>query len=318
MIEIPLYPLVFRPLFKELVWGGSKLGSHFSKSTDPALRTGESWELVDLASDQSVVAGGPLDGVSLHELVRLRRDELLGPVGLDGGRFPLLVKFIDAAQTLSVQVHPNEEAAAALGGRAKNEAWFVLQADPNAQLYLGLKEGVDAEGLAAAIDDGSVEKLLVAHRPNVGEMVHVKPGTFHAIGAGMLLAEVQQPSDTTYRVYDWGRVGLDGMPRQLHVEQAQKCVDFDSRPAMVRTNLDAGHFSIRSLALAPDDQEELTGDGPVVLVGLEGSCDLISGTGDSRVPVSRGDVCLLPHSCRPGIVRGTSESTVLVVSFPVR
>jgi mannose-6-phosphate isomerase len=316
MSEKPLYPLVFSPLFKELVWGGSKLGSQLRKSCDPALPIGESWELVDIVSDQSVVHEGPLAGASLNDLVRDHRDDLLGPVGLDGGRFPLLVKFIDAAKTLSVQVHPNEENAAKLGGRAKNEVWFVLQADPDARLYVGLKEGVDGEILAKAIGDGSIEELLVAHRPKVGEMVHVCPGTFHAIGAGMLLAEVQQPSDTTYRAYDWGRVGLDGKPRQLHIEQALKCVDFDSRPAMVRGDLDAGHFAVRSVQLTAGVQEKLDGAGPLVVVGLAGSCQLKGADDHPAVAIERGEVVLLPHCCRPGVVQGTSDSTVLVVSFP--
>ena len=152
-----LYPLTFKPLLKSLVWGGRKLETELGKSPASDEPVGESWELVDLPRDQSVVADGPLAGRTLESLVEQFASDLLGPVALSGGRFPLLVKYIDAAQTLSVQVHPNEETAARLGGRPKSEAWFILGTEPDAALYLGIKEGVTEEQLAQAIQDNTVE-----------------------------------------------------------------------------------------------------------------------------------------------------------------
>src|SRR5512143_1300967 len=212
----PLYPLTFSPILKVRVWGGSRLASLGKPVAGPE-PIGESWELVDLPDDQSVVDAGPLAGARLGQLVRERGAELLGPVPLDGGSFPTLVKTIDAAQTLSVQVHPDAKTAARLGGRPKSEAWYILDAQPGALLYVGLRHGTTRDSYARAVAEGRVEELLVPLPVRRGDLVPVIPGTVHAIGAGVLLAEVQQPSDTTYRLYDWRRLGLDGKPRPLHV-----------------------------------------------------------------------------------------------------
>ncbi|MCC6750999.1 MAG: class I mannose-6-phosphate isomerase [Deltaproteobacteria bacterium] len=320
MSNSTIYPMTFAPLLKELVWGGDKLGRLLGKGAPTSRPIGESWELVDLPSDQSVVASGLRAGTSLHELLAHDAVSVLGPVGLDGGRFPLLVKYIDAAQTLSVQVHPDETAATALGGRPKNEVWYVLHAEPGARLYLGLRPGTTRETFERALAEGSVEGLLQEIPAAAGQMVHVSPGTVHAIGAGILLAEVQQPSDTTYRVYDWGRVGLDGKPRPLHVDQALTCIGWGN-PARVRLpnageRLDAGHFFATIHALVGGEQLRLPGQGPLVLVGLDGEAEARWG-GAEPIRLVLGQVALVPHACRDAIVVGKKGARLLAVTFPV-
>ena len=185
----------------------------------------------DHGADQSIVDQGPLAGTTLGELVRQRGPELLGRHHPQS-RFPLLVKFLDAAQPLSVQVHPNDEQAARLNppDLGKTEAWYILSADPGSTIYAGLRPGVDRQQLADAIRQGTCEKLLHHFQPKAGDCLFIPAGTVHALGAGLLVAEVQQSSDTTFRLYDWNRVGPDGKPRPLHVEQGLAVVDFQRGP----------------------------------------------------------------------------------------
>jgi mannose-6-phosphate isomerase len=313
----PLYPLQFTTLYKQRVWGGDRLTATLGKTLPPDGPVGESWELVDLQDDQSRVSGGPLAGVELQVLVRERYDELMGPVGLDGGRFPMLVKYIDASQTLSVQVHPDPDAVAELGGRPKSEAWYILDAEPGAVLYLGLREGTSREAFAAAIAGGTVEALLDQVPATPGTLVPVRPGTVHAIGAGVLLAEVQQPSDTTYRVYDWGRTGLDGKPRELHTEAALTSIRFAEPPPGIAASgsADMGVFQVREAVVA-EAPLAIDGAGPAVLVGLMGEARIIS---DAFAPVqcSRGQVILVPHSCRAArLEAANAPARVLLTTFP--
>jgi mannose-6-phosphate isomerase len=294
------------------VWGGRRLETSLGKVLPPEKPIGESWELSDLPEpDQSEVAAGPLKGTSLRQLVEQDLRGLMGPVALDHGRFPLLVKYIDASQTLSIQVHPDEAAAARLGGRAKSEVWYVLDADPGAVIYLGLHPGTGPEELRHALETGEVEGLVVQVPARPGTLLPVPPGTVHAIGAGILLAEVQQPSDTTYRVYDWGRVGLDGRPRQLHVDQAVQSIHWDAAPRAEAGAAEMGLFRVQELAGGAD----LGGEGPAVLVGLQGNAQLdVAGT--APIEIGLGDVVLVPHASR---VRGGSlvgTVRVLLVTFP--
>jgi len=227
---VVLPPLRFHPLPRPVVWGGRRLEALFGRALPAGEPIGESWDLADLPDAQSVVADGPLGGRTLADLVREHAGELLGEARPAAGRFPLLVKLLTTEQALSVQVHPDAGTAARLGGAAKAEAWFVLAAAPGARLYLGLRPGTRREALRRALADGTVESLLVAHEPRPGDTFHVAPGTVHALGPGLVIVEVQEPSDTTWRVFDWGRVGLDGRPRELHVARALEAIDFDGAP----------------------------------------------------------------------------------------
>ena len=223
-------PLEFQPLLKRIRWGGrrlAQLGKPIGNESDYA----ESWELADHGSDQSVVAAGEYAGWTLHQLVESRNKELFGRhAGLK--QFPLLVKFLDANDRLSVQVHPNDDQAKryAANGNGKTEAWLVVDAEPGARLYAGLKEGVTAEALRAASEDGSIEQLLHSFEVTPGECVFIPAGTVHAIGGGILLAEIQQMSNITFRLYDWGWTDATGRPRELHLEESLACTNFECGP----------------------------------------------------------------------------------------
>ena len=310
------YPLTFTPLIKEKVWGGRRL-QDLGKVLPARVPVGESWELVDLHDDQSVVASGPAAGVGLHELITVWGSQLMGSAGLDGGRFPLLVKYLDAAQTLSVQVHPDAEVSRRLGGRPKSEAWYILDVEPGGVIYRGLKPGTGKEELAQALLAGTVEELLAVEQVQPGDLVPVPPGTVHAIGAGVSLAEVQQPSDTTYRVFDWNRDGLDGLPRTLHIHQALESIHFgEPPPPIVRDgSIPVALFHFALVSLEPGEQREVVSEGPVVFVGLEGATDIKASGLD--VACALGDVVLLPNACRPAQIRaGDVGARLLKVIFP--
>jgi len=234
----PLEPLRFRRHFVEKPWGGRALERRFGFELPAGKRIGETWELVDREDENSVVEGGPFAGTTLRELMRTRAEELLGTASpARDGRFPLLVKYIDASENLSVQVHPDEESAADLGGgaEAKTEAWFVVDVAPRAKLFVGTKPGVDRAAFAAGIADGRVAELMAQREVERGDCLLVRGGTVHAIGAGVTILEVQQNSDTTYRIHDWGRVGLDGVPRETHVEPALACARFEQGATLHRS-----------------------------------------------------------------------------------
>ena len=231
---IPLYPLRFRPLFKRYLWGGRRLGTVLGKPIGEGSDYAESWEVVDHGADQSVVANGPLAGMTLGELVRERGAELLGRQAerhggssLQGARFPLLFKYLDCQRDLSVQVHPDDAAAARLDppDLGKTEAWVILDALPGSRVYAGLAAGVTIRALAKAVEAGQTPRCLHSFEPRVGDVVFIPAGTVHALGAGLLVAEIQQASDTTYRLFDWNRAGQDGKPRPLHVAEALAAID---------------------------------------------------------------------------------------------
>jgi mannose-6-phosphate isomerase len=210
------------------VWGGRTLETRYHRRL-PDGPVGESWELVDRPEAVSRVASGPLAGLDLHSLW-VEQPTLFGPLTAPrSSRFPLLIKLLDCAETLSVQVHPDARAAAALGGEPKSEVWIVLEAAPGAELYAGLRRGTARTAFEAALDRGGREVVPMLHRlsPAGGDMMRIPAGRLHAIGAGNLLCEIQQNSDTTYRIYDWDRRGLDGRPRPLHLEASLRCIDFE-------------------------------------------------------------------------------------------
>ncbi|WP_442485345.1 type I phosphomannose isomerase catalytic subunit [Aeoliella sp. SH292] len=226
-----LYPLRFQPLFKEYLWGGRRLGTLLAKPIGDGPTYAESWEAVDHGDDQSIVANGPLAGKTLHEIVTNHRDELFGkhapqPV------FPLLFKFLDAKQTLSVQVHPNDEQGAKLDppDLGKTEAWVVLATEPGSKIYAGLKPGVDRPTLAAAIERGTSDECLHVIEPKVGDCVFIRAGTVHALGSGIVIAEIQQASNTTFRLFDWNRVDKDGKSRPLHIAESLEVTDYVRGP----------------------------------------------------------------------------------------
>jgi mannose-6-phosphate isomerase len=304
-------PLRFERVFLEKVWGGRSLERTPGIDLPEGVRVGETWEVVDREDVNSVVADGPLAGRTLHDLVVERPQELLGrATATPEGRFPLLVKYIDAADELSVQVHPDEESAERVGGEAKTEAWYFLGSEPGARILAGLRPEVDREALARAAREGGVDELLLSWDAVPGQCFHVPGGTMHAICRGVTLLEVQQNSDTTYRVWDWDRVGLDGHPRDLHVEQALEVAHFgaETRPPITPAWESAGEnvrrarlarspwFGMNSLSFAGRARMTTGGQFQIyVVVGGAGSLEVQeSGSSSSLAP---GDVLLLPAAC---------------------
>lgn len=212
------------------MWGGGRrLAGLLKRPITHDEVFAETWEVCDHGEDQSVVDGGPLSGLTLHELVEKYGRQLLGNAG---DHFPLLLKYLDAAQNLSLQVHPNDTMAARLDppDLGKTEAWYVIDAVPGSVIYAGLREGVDRETLAHAIEQGKCEECLHSFEARQGDCIFIPSGTVHALGAGVLVAEIQQSSDTTFRLFDWNRLGTDGQPRELHVERGLDAIDFARGP----------------------------------------------------------------------------------------
>lgn len=272
--------LRFKPQYKPAIWGGRRLAEELGRNL-PEGPVGESWELVELDSGESVVGKGELEGKKLGDLWR---SGALG--GSAKGRFPFLLKWLDTTQRLSVQVHPDEKVAAKLGGQPKTEAWYIAQNDPKATILLGHYPGLDAATLRQASAGGTVHKWLYETRPRIGEMLLVPAGTLHAIGAGFLLLEVQQPSETTYRVYDWNRVDADGKERELHIDQACEAVLYNryGPPKVQRQRLQGPCFQMQLLAVSAQVAPEKLR----VFVAESGPCKLGSARGPELLEA--GDV----------------------------
>jgi len=316
--------LKFIPILKRIRWGGRRLGELLGKSIGPEADYAESWEICDHGADQSVVASGPYTGWTLRRLIEQRPKELLGrQAGFS--LFPLLIKFLDASDLLSVQVHPNDRQARTYAPHAmgKTEAWIILAANPGSSLFAGLKPGIDEHQLRGAIARGSVAECL--HRIEVapGDCLLIPSGTVHTIGGGILLAEIQQSSDLTFRLFDWNRTETDGKPRELHVEQALACIDFSRGPvekvtttAKVQTGQtveDLVHcpfFNIRRfkidapLTLAADDRCH-------ILLGLSGN--LTCSTSQGQQSVSTGETVLIPADGLPAELKPQPSAVVLEV-----
>jgi mannose-6-phosphate isomerase len=247
-----LYPFTFHPIFKERIWGGRKLEQLYHKSLPPHRPIGESWEISDRPGDVSVITNGAFAGKDLHWLVQQHGEELMGGVPLLAGRFPLLCKILDAHDKLSLQVHPPASVAAKLGGDPKTEMWLIADAAPGAELYAGLKRGVTREEFEEKIRRGTVAECFHRLPMGPGDALFLPSGRVHAIGAGLVIFEIQQNSDTTYRVFDWNRVGLDGKPRDLHLQESLQSIDFnDFEPVPMRAADAAAAAGKRLVATDP-------------------------------------------------------------------
>jgi mannose-6-phosphate isomerase len=337
-----LYPLKFRPRFFEKMWGGRKMEALLGKGLPPARPVGESWELYDFPPGvvegtsgwlSSEVANGPLAGRTLHELMESHRRGLLGdvrPVGAHG-QFPVLIKFLDARDDLSVQVHPDERYAAAHpDAHLKTEAWYVVQADPGSRLFKGLSPGVTREQFEQAIRNGTVERCIETLKPEPGDCVFMPSGTVHALGAGILAWEVQTPSDTTFRVYDFNRIEAStGQPRKLHVEQALACIDFSGKPepkqprstvsgaySTVSRFVTSPYFKLERVRMRAGVDQPLPYDQPVVWTVLEGEAELRADGMPEALTVTRGETVVLPARMKNAAVRTPTDCAWLEVTFP--
>ncbi|KAA5543911.1 class I mannose-6-phosphate isomerase [Roseiconus nitratireducens] len=232
---MPPYPLRFRPLIKQRIWGGNRLRTLLGKPATEQNSDAESWEVVDHGDDQSIVQNGPLAGKALADLVRQHATWLLGKEAT-GAAFPLLLKYLDCNRVLSVQVHPDDTYAARMDppDLGKTEAWYVVAAEPDSLIYAGLKRGVGRQELAKAVAEGQTDSVLHSFHPAAGDCVFIPAGTVHALGEGLVIAEIQQSSDTTFRLFDWNRVGDDGQPRPLHIERSLDVSDYVAGPIAPR------------------------------------------------------------------------------------
>ncbi|SHK20363.1 mannose-6-phosphate isomerase, type 1 [Rubritalea squalenifaciens DSM 18772] len=308
-------PITFSPHYMERVWGGRSLESTYARKLPKAdTPYGESWEISDRPEAQSVVDHGHYAGKSLHDLWRDYRGEIFGE-DIEGERFPLLIKILDARSDLSIQVHPPAQIAPAMGGEPKTEMWYIADADPNAKIYVGLKKGVTKESFEQALKEGRCEETVHAIHPKTGESIHIPSGRLHAIGSGLLIYEIQQNSDTTYRVYDWNRLGLDGKPRDLHIEESLECIDFeDFEPTMDtpqgHTLAKCPYYHVEKLALS--ESASVGNPDPLrfsIITIVSGK--LMDSEGRAFTP---GSFLLMPKGATP--LTATKDTTILQTTIP--
>ena len=323
-----LYPLTFVPRFKERVWGGRNLERLYGKDLPLDRVIGESWEISDRPGDESVVSDGPLAGQTLTQVIADFGAEIMGDVSLLDGRFPLLVKLLDAQERLSLQVHPPASIAAELGGDPKTEMWFLADCAEGADIFVGLREGVSRTVFEEALSTGRVADCFHRIETSRGEAMFLPSGRVHAIGAGNVIFEIQQNSDTTYRVHDWDRAGLDGKPRELHVEASLASIDFcDIEPKLVSAPVQIWGEGMSARVLADCDsfrvEHCLLGEGKTWTAKPGGAprvVGLVSGglqfrSGDRVGTVSPGEFFLLPASIGAHLV-ATEPGTGWLLATP--
>lgn len=312
------YPLKFRPIFKERIWGGQQLRQVFGKDIPAGKKIGESWELADLPNDRSVIINGELAGQTLREAIESYPQEITGSKDFRPP-FGLLIKILDCEDILSVQVHPDAETCGRTGkGEPKTECWYIISAEPEAVIYKGLKKGVTKQTFSEAIRRGNVADLLAKVQVEAGECHFLPAGAAHAIGPGLLIAEIQTPSDTTYRVFDWNRVTDSGKARQLHIEDALESIHFETS---------GDELSVRSVGrLAEcayfkiDKGHQLASGGHVLAPGIMKVLMILTGRGTiiaqetDSVDFKAGDTLLVPPGFEGGM-RFAGDTEYLVISL---
>jgi mannose-6-phosphate isomerase len=319
-----LYPLIFHPIFKERVWGGREIENLFGKKL-PAGKIGESWEISDRPNDESVIANGKFAGKNLRWLMENFPREILGnSKAATGNRFPILCKILDAREKLSLQVHPPANTATELKGEPKTEMWFIADAAPGAELFVGLKHGVTRAEFEKKIQTGEIAECFhrIPVRPD--DMMFLPSGRVHAIGAGLVIFEIQQNSDTTYRVFDWNRVGLDGNPRELHVAQSLASIDFEdfepklvsekffddgkikSRPLVRDKLFNVEHLEIKNGAIYLLKPEKMQ-----IVATISGRIEIKNDS--ENVNLSAGQFCLIPACLKKAAILAKSDGAFLRV-----
>ena len=308
MSQQSLYPMLLAPIFKEKIWGGRLMEKLLNKELPPGLLIGESWELSLYREDITHVVNGPLAGTRLDELFRECPGELVGRSVPPDEDFPLLTKFIDSNQLLSLQVHPPDSYALEHDGeQGKTECWYVVYAEPGASIIRGLAPGTTPEAFREGLETGkNISQMLRSYEVSTGDFIFMPTGTVHAIGKGTIILEIEQNSDMTYRLYDWGRLGADGRPRPVHIDKGMDVIDFESRtPDKIEgiSYFEAGnritslascrYFSVELLELESTYRVDTGFKTFVVLTVVEGEA-LVKGETGEEVRVKKGDTVLLP------------------------
>lgn len=312
-----LYPLQFRHNLLQTVWGGNRLKPLKGLPKDDE-KIGESWEVSAVNGMESVIANGPLQGQSLNSVVEQYGEDFLGRKSAEifGQKFPLLIKFIDAADDLSIQVHPDDELARLRhGALGKTEMWFVMDAVPGAHLYSGFSSPISVYEYGKRVEDGSICDVLERHEAHKGDVYFIPAGRVHAIGGGLLVAEIQESSDITYRIFDYNRPGLDGKPRELHAELAADAIDFKvydsyrtnyttkvNKPVPIEENK---YFTVKIHQVTRSFHRKLYKyDSFIVYMCLDGECSIrLRSTKESKMPpvqsvyLQQGSTCLVPAAC---------------------
>ena len=321
-----LYPFRFQPIVKEKIWGGTRIARLLGRDTGSMPCCGESWEVSGLVDDESVVTNGFLAENNLNELLEIYLTDLVGEENYEkyGLGFPLLIKYIDAQDNLSVQVHPDDELAQKeYGQNGKTEMWHVLDAEPGSGLYIGFKEKLMLEQIENAVDSGTLAELLRFYPVSPGDTFMIPAGTVHAIGKGVLLAEIQQPSDITFRVFDWNRVDDEGNSRELHVQEALEAIDFDHQtdnfkveyqPQLNKTVklVRSQYFNTSLLEFdQPLSKSFVEIDSFVIYMCLDGQ--ILLAYGDERERLETGEVVLIPAEMEEIQLLPARKSKVLEV-----
>ena len=328
-----LYPMLFEPNLREVVWGGSRLkqwkGLNGSGDMPDSMHIGESWEVSAVPSSSSIVSNGTWAGYSLPEVIMRRPETILGKevARRYGNKLPLLVKFIDAREDLSIQVQPDDEMARREHNKlGKSEMWYILDAEPGAYLYAGFKKEISQEEYKERVKKGTITEVLARHEVSKGDVFYLPAGRVHAICSGILLAEVQQSSDVTYRIFDYNRKGLDGKPRELHTELASQAIDYEVYPEYKtehREDVDAAnellntpYFSIKVIETTkPFHRDMIKFDSFVILMCLEGDCKVrVRSTGD-EVTIPEGYSCLIPAAVADYVVSPEQDFTKVLEAF---
>tara|TARA_R110000850_G_scaffold241496_1_gene366086 strand:+ start:5580 stop:6551 length:972 start_codon:yes stop_codon:yes gene_type:complete len=323
-MDLPPYPIKFKPILKEKVWGGTKLKDLLNKETTSDI-VGESWEISGVDGSVSIVENGPLKGKSLQEIIQIHKERLVGESVYNkfGNQFPLLFKFIDAREDLSVQLHPDDALAKKRHNSfGKTEMWYIVQADEGAELIMGFNTSIDKGKYQKHLEENTLEKILHREKIKKGDAFYITPGTIHAIGAGTLLAEIQQTSDITYRVYDWNRPDTDGKPRELHTDLALDAIDFESKNHKLVTHINNPEFLIHSPYFSTSVitvQENSSSrdfskiDSFVVYMCVEGS--ILLKIANNSVNLSIGETVLIP-ACAKEVHFQDGSAKLLQVFVP--
>ncbi|MEY3450786.1 MAG: hypothetical protein RL711_611 [Bacteroidota bacterium] len=307
----PLYPLKFSPIFKEKIWGGQKINTILGKKIDASINCGESWEISAVEGNVSVVEEGGLKGWSLTALIKQYKDQLVGKkvYAMHGDEFPLLIKFLDANEDLSIQVHPNDELASVLtNASGKTEMWYVIQADEGAKINLGFNKTITEEEYLYHLNQNTLDQLLNYEYVLAGDALYIPGRKVHYIGKGCCIAEIQQTSDTTYRIYDFDRVDSEGNKRALHTEEALKCIDFNahtdhilhySREKNSTHNLvHCIYFTTNIISIdKPLTLDYTAKDSFVILICVEGNVTLKYNEKEEIV-INTGDTYLIPNNLK--------------------